>query len=67
MVFINYQGSTVRALQIETFQKMHESFITSGNIVGQLSAADVDGDGYSEVFVPGYFKDRMFVYTFKPE
>lgn len=35
--------------------------------VGELSAADVDADGYVEVFVPSYSKNEVLVYSFKPE
>ena len=32
-------------------------------IIGQISHADTDGDGYAELFVPGYYARQ--VYTFK--
>ncbi len=37
-----------------------------GNIIGKLTAADVDGDGFTELFVPSYFQNVMYVYTFTP-
>lgn len=35
--------------------------------VGELSAGDIDADGYLEVIVPSYSKDEVIVYSFKPE
>jgi hypothetical protein len=35
-----------------------------GGTVGQLAVADVDGDGYSEVFVPCYDGNTVAAYTF---
>lgn len=34
--------------------------------VGELSAADVDDDGYLEVFVPSYTENEVIVYSFAP-
>jgi hypothetical protein len=34
--------------------------------VGGMTAADVDGDGYQELFVSVQTRDRVEVYTFKP-
>ncbi|KAK7093644.1 uncharacterized protein [Littorina saxatilis] len=34
--------------------------------VGGISCADVDGDGYNEVFVPAYTEGAVHVFTFKP-
>lgn len=34
--------------------------------VGELAAADVDGDGYVDVFVPSYNQNEVLVYSFKP-
>ena len=34
--------------------------------VGEVSAADVDGDGFLEVFVPAYNKNEVVVYSFLP-
>lgn len=33
--------------------------------VGELSFADVDGDGYVEIFVPSYSTNEVFVYKFQ--
>ena len=37
-----------------------------GHIIGHISTADVDGDGHKEFFVPSYFEDKLYVYTFAP-
>ncbi len=37
-----------------------------GGTVGQLAVGDVNGDGWSEVFVPAYDKDLILAYTFAP-
>ena len=41
------------------------TFLDAGNgTVGELSSADVDGDGFVEVFVPSYATNEVFVYRF---
>ena len=46
-----------------TYTKM--TFLDAGNgTVGELSSADVDGDGFVEVFVPSYTTNEVFVYRF---
>jgi len=35
--------------------------------VGEISAGDVDGDGFLEVFVPSYSQNEVIVYSFKPQ
>lgn len=48
----NYQGTT---------------FVdVGGRTIGSIAAGDVDGDGYTEVFVPSYDEGLVYVYTFKP-
>merc|ERR1711976_730207 len=37
-----------------------------GQIIGKISVADVDGDGYKEFFIPSYFEDKLYIYTFAP-
>ncbi|XP_052799628.1 uncharacterized protein LOC128231181 [Mya arenaria] len=34
--------------------------------VGELSAADVDNDGYTDVFVPSFNGNEVIVYSFRP-
>jgi len=34
--------------------------------VGEISAADVNGDGYTDVFVPSYTTNEVFVYSYQP-
>ena len=34
--------------------------------VGEVAAADVNNDGYLEVFVPAYNKNEVVVYSFAP-
>ena len=42
------------------------AFLDAGQgTVGQLSAADVDGDGWVEVFAPSYSTNQLYVYKFK--
>merc|ERR1711976_726138 len=35
-------------------------------IIEKISVADVDGDGYKELFIPSYIEDKLYVYTFQP-
>lgn len=42
-----------------TLTKLYDS---GGSIVGQLSIQDVDMDGYPELFVPVYDRDRVLIY-----
>merc|ERR1711976_14438 len=35
-------------------------------IIDKISVADVDGDGYKEIFIPSYFQNKLHVYSFKP-
>ena len=37
-----------------------------GQIIGKPTAADVDGDGFKEIFIPSWFMDRLFIYTYGP-
>jgi len=37
-----------------------------GNILGTPCAADVNGDGYAEIFVPAYNKGKVNAFTFAP-
>ncbi|NQD36609.1 VCBS repeat-containing protein [Permianibacter sp. IMCC34836] len=37
-----------------------------GGTVGQLAIADVNGDGYVEVFVPAYDANKIYAFTFAP-
>lgn len=39
----------------------------SGSTIGEVSAADVNGDGYTEVFVPSYTHNEIAAYTFAPQ
>ena len=34
--------------------------------VGAIASADVDGDGYNEVFVPSFDEGLVYVFTFAP-
>lgn len=34
--------------------------------VGQLAIADINGDGYSEIFVPAYDANKIYAFTFSP-
>ncbi|KAK3103545.1 hypothetical protein FSP39_020030 [Pinctada imbricata] len=39
---------------------------TGSGTVGQMAFADVDGDGYVDIFVPSYTVGEVLVYTFAP-
>ncbi|KAH3882509.1 uncharacterized protein LOC127831467 [Dreissena polymorpha] len=42
------------------------TFVDAGDgTVGELSAGDVDGDGYSDVFAPSFNENKVYVYSFK--
>ena len=43
-------------------------FVDNGeeNIIGKPVAADFDGDGYSEIFVPAWTEGAMKAFTFRP-
>eukprot|EP01094_Clydonella_sp_ATCC50884_P021329 TRINITY_DN4683_c0_g1_i1.p1 TRINITY_DN4683_c0_g1~~TRINITY_DN4683_c0_g1_i1.p1 ORF type:complete len:449 (+),score=144.29 TRINITY_DN4683_c0_g1_i1:42-1349(+) len=43
-----------------------QDVLFTGCTVGEISVGDVDGDGYSEFFVPAYEKGTVFAYTFAP-
>jgi hypothetical protein len=49
-----------------TWGYREEILVDAGATVGQCLAADVDGDGYSEVFVPAWNHDKLHVFTFAP-
>ena len=36
-------------------------------VVGQPTAVDVDGDGFTELFVPSYSVDLLYVFSYSPE
>ncbi len=38
-----------------------------GNIAGNPSVADLDGDGYSEIIAASYTGNQLIVYTYSPE
>ena len=47
--------------------------ICGGNLVaisclaiGQPTAVDVDGDGFTELFVPSYSVDLLYVFSYSP-
>ena len=43
-------------------------FVDEGlmNIIGNVDVADVDGDGFVEVFVPAWTQGQLKVFTFAP-
>jgi hypothetical protein len=41
--------------------------LNAGGTVGTLAIADVNGDGYVEMFVPNYDKGYVNIYTFSPQ
>ncbi|ESP02367.1 hypothetical protein LOTGIDRAFT_205101 [Lottia gigantea] len=44
---------------------MEDVLDVGSGTVGKIAAKDVDGDGYSEVFIPGYNQGLVHVYTTK--
>ena len=36
------------------------------NISGRITPMDADGDGYTELFVPSYYQDKLYVYSYAP-
>ncbi|KAL8614216.1 hypothetical protein ACOMHN_026433 [Nucella lapillus] len=45
----------------------HATFLDVGtSTVGGITAGDVNGDGYTEVFVPSFSQGLVYVFTFKP-
>jgi len=36
------------------------------NIIGRPSTADLDGDGYNEMFIPSYFANKIIMMTWAP-
>lgn len=43
-----------------------ERIVNVHNTVGMIAVADVDMDGYSEVFVPNYDDGLIYAYTYRP-
>lgn len=48
-------------------QKTVRAFMRRVLPAGRITAIDADGDGYTELFVPSYYENTMYVYTFAPE
>merc|ERR1712126_465286 len=59
---------TAKSTDPQNWQYDMETIVNEGdrNIVGSLSVADVDGDGYTEVFVPSYDFGQIYVFSFSP-
>ena len=36
------------------------------DISGRITPVDANGDGYTELFVPSYYEDNLYVYTYEP-
>ena len=36
-------------------------------VVGQPTAVDIDGDAFTELFVPSYSVDLLYVFSYSPE
>ena len=36
-------------------------------VAGQPTAADADGDGYAEIYVPSYTLNFLYVFSYTPE
>jgi len=48
-------------------QPEHITLIAEDSITGQTAIKDVNGDGYVELFIPVYYLDKIFIFTFAPE
>ena len=46
--------------------KKNTIFDAGSGTVGQMAFADVDGDGYNDIFIPSYNQATVHVYTFAP-
>jgi len=49
-----------------SYKKINIIDTGEGNILGTPTTADVDGDGYSEVFIPAYNRGEINAFTFAP-
>ena len=36
-------------------------------MAGRITTIDADGDGFTELFVPSYYQDKLYVYSYSPE
>ena len=64
LFFIEATGPNTYTTGAETFVKLTEGVDTKGqgdDFTLGISAADMDNDGKDEVYVPGYFANRVFV------
>ncbi|CAH1773343.1 unnamed protein product [Owenia fusiformis] len=57
-----------KSLDLNNWEYETKTFLEDGDgTIGGIAIADIDKDGYKELFVPSYSKDRVFVYSFKPK
>ena len=61
--FITWQLSVINE---ETFTYSKDIIQTIGGTAGIMAFGDVDGDGYTEVFIPYYEDGIIYVYTANP-
>ncbi|KAL3842781.1 hypothetical protein ACJMK2_020767 [Sinanodonta woodiana] len=58
---------TPRSQSTTDWSYLRTKFYDEGDgIVGAIAHADVNGDGFEELFVPAYTKNMVLVYTFSP-
>ena len=49
----------------EQWSYTHHELLPTDSTVGQVATADVDGDGITEIFVPAYDKNKIYVINLK--
>lgn len=55
-----------RSMDSQNWEYDEKVIIDTGSTVGKISAKDIDGDGYTNIFVPAYDKDQIHVFEFGP-
>eukprot|EP00051_Salpingoeca_urceolata_P014863 m.189660 g.189660 ORF g.189660 m.189660 type:complete len:421 (+) comp18212_c0_seq5:173-1435(+) len=67
-ILVAGDGSQAAYLMTPTgnFTYNRTTIVTVDGVIGQVAAADIDNDGYSEFFVPDYDKGKLSAYTFAP-
>lgn len=69
-IFIDGDGSQkayqLRPIDGKRFEYELTIVVDTGATVGAVALADVDGDGFTEVFIPAYDTGLVYVYTYAP-
>ena len=48
------------------FEYEEKILVNTGGTVGEIAVADVDDDGYSEIFIPAYDKNKIYIHRVIP-